>query len=52
LSRKLEKKIELLVGEGGHRQDSKRWYYIQSNDDTAPKGRERREADEKTDGFQ
>jgi len=34
--RKLERKIELLVGEGGQRYDSKRWYYEPVNDRAAP----------------
>jgi NADH dehydrogenase (ubiquinone) 1 beta subcomplex subunit 5 len=36
LMRKLERKIELLVGEGGQRYDSKRWYYEPVNDRAAP----------------
>ena len=50
--RKLEQKIEALIGEGGHCHDSKRWYYIESNSQTAPSGRVRKEADERTQGFE
>jgi NADH dehydrogenase (ubiquinone) 1 beta subcomplex subunit 5 len=39
LMRKLEKKVSLLVGDAEHRHDSKRWYYLPSNDKAAVKGR-------------
>jgi len=33
--RKLQKKIELLIGDAEHRHDSRRWYYIPVNERTA-----------------
>jgi len=51
LMRKLEKKIDLLVGEGAHRSDSKRWYYLPVNDKPAESGRAFEEDIEKNQGF-
>jgi len=50
LMRKLEKKIELLVGDAGQRHDSKRWYYMPVNERPALKGRAFEEDMEKSQG--
>jgi len=51
LMRKLEKKIDLLVGEGAHRSDSKRWYYLPVNEKPAESGRAFEEDIERNQGF-
>jgi len=33
--RKLQKKIDLLIGDAEHRHDSRRWYYVPANERTA-----------------
>jgi len=51
LMRQLEKKVELLVGEAGHRNDSKRWFYIPANVTAPQQGVAFEEENESTRGF-
>lgn len=48
--RKLEEKVELLIGEQG-RFDSKRWYYIQGGEHHVAVGREAQQVQEANEGF-
>jgi NADH dehydrogenase (ubiquinone) 1 beta subcomplex subunit 5 len=49
--RKLEKKVKLLVGEYGKRYDSKRWYYVPTNDRITQAGREFEQENDSTRGY-
>jgi len=51
LMRKLEKKIDMLVGDYGKRHDSKRWYYLPSNINAPRAGRAHYDKDEADEGY-